>query len=65
MRITRNRTPQNRCIYWALKIYVLNLKNTGKPACDFEIDLFEDNTKMIQYLATSTGTRTSSISQRL
>ena len=48
-----------------LKLRVLNLNNTGKPTCDFEIDSFQDDTDRIQYLATSTRSRTRMISQPL
>ena len=50
IRISRNRTPQTE----HPKLRVLDLKNMGKPTCDFEIDLFQDDTNRIQYLATST-----------
>ena len=49
-------------------VYILNTQNfkpTWKPACDFEIDLFLDDTNRIQYLATSSRIHTCMISQPL
>ena len=64
MRITRNRSPQNRCIIEHSKVRVLNVKNTGKPIqLVISRSIYFKMTLTGFLLATNTRSRTRVISQ--